>query len=89
MERLKGEFDRSAKATLFEELKPFIVGDHPGATYAQAAAVLKMTEAAAKKSASRIRRRYRELLRDEIAQTVSGPDEVDDEIRNLFTALKL
>ena len=48
-----------------------------------------MTEAAAKKAASRLRQRYRELLRDEIGQTVSGPDEVDDEIRNLFATLQL
>jgi RNA polymerase sigma-70 factor (ECF subfamily) len=48
-----------------------------------------MTEAAAKKAGSRMRRRYRELLREEIAQTVEGPAEVDDEIRNLFTTLGL
>ena len=89
MERLKGELDEAANATRFEELKSFIIGDHAGTTYAQAAAKLNMTEAAAKKAASRMRRRYRELLREEIAQTVAGPDEVEDEIRNLFTTLNL
>ena len=39
--------------------------------------------------ASRMRKRYREELREEISQTVAGPDEVDDEIRNLFTVLEL
>ena len=48
-----------------------------------------MTEAAARKSASRMRRRYGELLCEEIAQTVAGPDEVDDEIRKLFATLEL
>ena len=89
MERLKSEIDRAGKAKRFEELKGFIIGDHAGTTYAQAAAALNMTEAAAKKAGSRMRRRYRELLREEIAQTVAGPDEIDDEIRNLFATLEL
>jgi RNA polymerase sigma-70 factor (ECF subfamily) len=58
-------------------------------TYAQVAARLRMTEAAAKKAASRMRSRYRELLREEIGHTVSGPETVEDEIRNLFAVLKL
>ena len=89
MERLAGEFKRAGKAKQFEELKGFIIKDHAGTTHAQAATRLNMTAAAAKMSASRMRRRYRELLREEIAQTVAGPDEVDDEIRNLFATLEL
>ena len=89
MQRLEIEFDRGRKAKQFEELKGFIIGDHTGTTYADVAARLNMTEAAAKMSGSRMRRRYRELLREEIAQTVDGPDEVDDEIRNLFAILEL
>ena len=46
-----------------------------------------MTQAAAKMAAHRMRRRYRELLRQEILQTVTGPDEVDEEIQNLFAIL--
>ena len=78
-----------SKSKQFQELKGFIIGDHAGTTYAQAAANLDMTEAAAKQAGSRMRRRYRELLREEIAQTVEGPGEVDDEIRNLFAILQL
>jgi RNA polymerase sigma-70 factor (ECF subfamily) len=89
MERLKAECEQSGKTKLFEELKGFIIGDHAGTTYRQVAEKLNMTEAAAKKAGSRMRRRYRELLREEIAQTVEGPAEVDDEIRNLFTTLAL
>jgi RNA polymerase sigma-70 factor (ECF subfamily) len=89
MQRLRTEFDEAAKPDQFEELKGFVIGDHGGKSYAEAAVRLNMTEAAARKVASRMRRRYRELLRDEIAQTVSGPDEVDDEIRNLFATMKL
>jgi RNA polymerase sigma-70 factor (ECF subfamily) len=88
MERLQGEFEAAGKANQFEELKGFVIGDHAGKTYAHAAARMNMTESAAKKAGSRMRQRYRDLLREEIAQTVSGPDEVNDEIRNLFASLK-
>jgi RNA polymerase sigma-70 factor (ECF subfamily) len=46
-----------------------------------------MTEGAVKVAAHRLRRRYRELLREQIAQTVADPDMIDDEIRELFSAL--
>ncbi len=89
VERLQREFEAAGKAKLFGELKAFMVGEHQGQTHAQAAARLNMTESATKKAASRMRRRYRELLREEIAQTVSDPEEVEDEIRNLFAVLEL
>lgn len=89
MECLSREFAEAGRSQHFEELKPFLVGEHSGTTYVDVAARLNMTTAAAKMAASRMRRRYRELLREEIAQTVSGPDEIDDEIRNLFILLKL
>ncbi|MGI9474554.1 MAG: RNA polymerase sigma factor [Rubripirellula sp.] len=89
LDRLQTEFEKSGKLEQFVQLKGFIIGDHSGPTYAQVAEELGMTEAAAKKSASRMRKRYRELLREEIAQTISEPDDVDQEIRNLFTTLDL
>ncbi|MAG93033.1 MAG: RNA polymerase subunit sigma-24, partial [Planctomycetaceae bacterium] len=89
LDRLESELDRDGKASHFEELKGFIIGDHAGTTYADISTRLDMTEAAAKMAASRMRRRYRELLREEIAQTVAGPDDVDDELRNLFAVLEL
>ena len=89
MERLGAEFERAGKAQQFDQLKGFIIGDHPGMTYRQAAEQLEMSEAAAKKAASRMRRRYGELLREEIAQTVAGPDEIEDEIHKLFATLEL
>ena len=88
LQQLQIEFERSGKAEQFAELKAFIIGDHSGITYAQVSEKLGMTEAAAKKSASRMRQRYRELLRDAIAQTVNGPGEIDDEIRSLFATLE-
>lgn len=89
MERLQNEYQEAGKLEHFTALRGFIIGDHAGDTYAQVAARLEMTEAAAKKVGSRMRQRYRALLREEIAQTVSSPDEVDDEIRSLFAILKL
>jgi len=89
MQRLEAEFQSAGKSEQFGLLKGFIIGDHAGETYAQVAEQLNMTEAAAKKSASRMRKRYGELLREEISQTVAGPDEVQDEIRKLFAVLEL
>ena len=89
LERLKSEFETSGRLHHFNELKPFLVGDHSGKTWAGVAQRLEVTEAAAKMAGSRMRKRYRELLREEIAQTVSSPNEVDDEIRKLFTTMGL
>ena len=55
-------------------------------SYAEIAARLKLTEAAVKMAVHRLRARYRALLRAEIAHTVSAPEEIDGEIRHLFTA---
>ena len=89
MLRVQLEFEKAGKAGHFEQLKGYLVGDHAGTTYAEVATTLGMSEAAAKKTASRMRKRYRELLKQEIEETVSTPDEVDDEIRNLFATLEL
>lgn len=86
MERLENEFVQSGKAKQFAVLKEFIIGEHSG-TYNDAASELNMTEGATKMAASRMRRRYRELLREEIAQAVASPEDVDDEIRRLFESL--
>lgn len=82
--RLQRELESKGKGELFTALKGFIIGDHSGTTYLEVAAELGISEAAAKKSASRLRQRYRELLREEIGQTVSQPQEIEEEISNLF-----
>jgi RNA polymerase sigma-70 factor (ECF subfamily) len=89
MERLERECAQDGNAMQFEELKGFLIGEHAGATYSDVATRLGSTEAAVKMAAHRIRRRYRELLREEIAETVSGPEEVEDEILKLFATLQL
>ena len=84
MQRLERELEKVGKRSQFERLKDFIVSTKEDPTYADAASELGMTESAARMATSRLRRRYRQLLREEIAQTVSSPEDVDDEIRHLF-----
>ena len=86
LHRLCAEFASSEKLALFEELKVFL-SQEKGAAYAEIASRFGMTESAVKVRVHRLRRRYRELLRLEIAHTVSSPEAVDDEIRELFAAL--
>jgi hypothetical protein len=88
MQRLEGEFGDAGKKRQFEELKGFLIGQQDSATYAEAAVTLGMTEAAVKMASHRMRRRYRDLLRAEIRETLSSPDEVEDEIAKLFASLE-
>jgi RNA polymerase sigma-70 factor (ECF subfamily) len=83
--RLQAEFAAYGKQTVFEQLKPFLTGSRASTGYAEVAAKLGMTEGAVKVTVHRLRRRYRQLLRQEIAETVAGPDDVDEEIRHLFS----
>jgi DNA-directed RNA polymerase specialized sigma24 family protein len=89
MQRLETEFAEEGKQGQFEALKGLLIGQAEGTTYSDCAAKLGLTEAAVKMRAHRMRRRYRELLRAEIGETVSGPDEIDDEISKLFATLEL
>ncbi|MFP6665730.1 MAG: sigma factor [Pirellulales bacterium] len=84
MRRLQAEMRESGKADWFDKLKGCIAGGTKGATYAEAAASLGSTAAAAKMATHRMRKRYRELLRGEIAETVEHIADVEDEIRALF-----
>lgn len=85
MEVLEAESDPQR----FEVLKHFLVSDEPGVTYTDAAQQLAINEVAARQAVSRLRKRYRELLRAEILETVSRPQDIDDEIRNLFETMRL
>ena len=84
--RLQAEMTADGKADLFNALKDHLTGSQL-AGYATTAARLGMTEGAVKVAAHRLRQRYRELLREEIAQTVASPDEIEAEIRYLFVCL--
>lgn len=84
--RLQEEMAIKGKAALFEALKEHLTG-HPADGYAATAVRLGMTEGAIKTAAHRLRRRYRKLLKEEIAQTVASPNEIEEEIRYLFDCL--
>ena len=84
---LRNECAQEGKAALFEKLKGMLTGEDAEA-YAGIGAELGMTAGAVRVAAHRLRRRYRDLLRAEIAQTVEHPEDVDDEIRFLFSALE-
>jgi len=87
LERLQAELAAAGKREQFEQLKPALTGEATAADYERAAAELGITPAAAKQAAYRLRKRYRQLLREEVARTVDDETEVDDEIGRLLEAL--
>ena len=86
--RLRNEFDRAGKRNEFDRLKVYLTGEAAALSYREAAAELGTTEGAVKVAVHRLRRRYRELVREEIGHTVAGPDDVAEELRRLFAALR-
>jgi RNA polymerase sigma factor (sigma-70 family) len=87
LKRLGEEHEREGKAVLFAALNPCLVGDRTSLPYVELAQRMRMTESGIKSAVHRMRRRYRQLLREEIANTVASRAEVDDELRFLFTVL--
>ena len=85
--RLEEEFRDSDKGELFENLKSSLLADECGSSYAELGTKVGLTEDAVKQAVRRMRRRYRELFREEIAQTVAGPGEVEDELKHMFAVL--
>jgi hypothetical protein len=85
--RLRAETSKAGKDHLFEHLKVYLTGERPGVGYAEVAVRLRMSEGAVKVAVHRLRRHFRTLVQEEIAQTVSSPDEVADEMRHLWTAV--
>jgi len=86
-QRLGGEYRAENKGMLFDTLRTTLAGASDAAPYAQLALQLDMSEGAVKVAVHRLRQRYRALLRETIADTVSSPDETEDELRYLFRTL--
>lgn len=78
--------DESPDPRQFEQLKPFLTVDKKAIPYRDVAAELGLTDGAVRVTVHRLRRRYRELLRAEIAHTLANPAFVEEEIRSLFSA---
>ena len=87
LSRLREEQTALGNQDLFEALARCLTGADDALPYAELAGRLDRTESAVRSAAHRLRRRYGELLRSEVAHTVSGPAEVDEELRHLLSVL--
>ena len=85
--QLRADAEREGKARQFELLKPCLLGSRESQPYAELAVALETSEGAVKVAVHRLRERYRNRLRAEIAGTVAAPEEVDAELRHLFRVL--
>ena len=86
--RLRQTYADVGKAEFFESLKTFLTGGTGAPPYEQVARDLAMSEGGVKVAVHRFRRRYRDLLRSEIAQTVADPEEVEEELKYLLAVLQ-
>lgn len=87
LQRLRDDYESDGKGRLFEHLKDTLEGGRAEVPHMQLAQQLGMSEGAVRVAAHRLRQRYRELLRMEIARTVDTVEEVEAELRELFAAL--
>ncbi len=84
---LRSEYAKGDKAQLFAALKGFIWGDPISASYAEIGKQMKLAEGTVKVAVHRLRQRFREVLRSEVAHTVAQPEDVDEELRHLIAVL--
>ena len=87
LRRLREECESKGKRRLFHVLSPHLTAERDKVSHAELSAELRISESALIKQLYNLRQRYRSLLRDEVAQTVADPAEVEDEIRYLCAAL--
>jgi RNA polymerase sigma factor (sigma-70 family) len=85
--KLRTEMIQRGRQSLFDALKVYLTGDAPQLSYAETASALGVSETSIKVAVHRLRKRFRELLRDEIAHTVSSPEEIEDELAHLRASL--
>jgi RNA polymerase sigma-70 factor (ECF subfamily) len=85
--KLRQEFDEADRGQEFEKLKGYLTGEESKVLYRDVAEELGSSEAAVRTSVHRLRQRFGKLLRQEIAETVSSPNEIDDEMRHLLQVI--
>jgi RNA polymerase sigma factor (sigma-70 family) len=88
LSRLREEYASSKHGPGFEALKDYVWGERSGLSCAELGREIGMSEEAAKKAVQRMRQRFAQLLREQIAETVNTPSELEDEIRHLSTLLR-
>ena len=86
-QRLGEEYAAGGKGALFGQLKAFVWGGRRDLPYHQVGEPLGLSEGAIKVAVHRLRQRYGQLLREEVAQTVAHPEEVDEELRYLVSVM--
>jgi RNA polymerase sigma-70 factor (ECF subfamily) len=86
IQRLSAECEANGHKRHFAELKSFLTTGSQAAPYAKAAQTLGLSPGAARVAVHRLRKRYRQLLRDEVSQTLECPDQINEELRALFAA---
>ncbi|MBO0701168.1 MAG: hypothetical protein J2P46_22415, partial [Zavarzinella sp.] len=84
---VRAEYDRAGRGALFDRLRTSLTGDPEAEKYRVIGAEFGLTENAIKKAAQQLRQRYQVELRRRILETVAHPNQVDDEIRELFAAV--
>jgi len=85
--RLQSQQAAAGRGAVFEQLKEFLTSPDRGSPYSELGARLGLSEGAVKVAIHRLRQRYRELLEEEIAHTVSTPEQIQEERRHLLSAL--
>ena len=87
MRRLREEFAAAGKVREFDRLKACLTAERGEISYAELAAALVTSEGTARVAVHRLRKRFREVFRAEIAHTVSSPEEIEEEVRYLMSVL--
>jgi RNA polymerase sigma-70 factor (ECF subfamily) len=87
MSALEREYAAAGKQKVFEHLRPFLSAEEADVSYPNLAAGLDMREGAVRVAVHRLRQRYGESVRHEIAKIVQRPEDIEEELRHLFDAL--
>ena len=87
LRRLRAEYEQAGKLREYERIKPALTSLHGEIDYDAIAADLRVLPASARSVVHRLRKRFRELFREEVAGTVAAPEGIDDEMRALVAAL--
>ncbi len=85
--QLEREYQEQGRGALFDALRFALTGSRSAVPYAELAGQLQTTEGAVRVAVHRLRQRYRELLRQAVADTVSCPEEIEEELRHLLQAV--
>lgn len=83
--RLRRDYESTGRTTVYAQLQQFLWGPQTEISYVEMGRLLQMNEGAIKVAVHRLRQRYRELLREEVAHTVERPEQVDEELRHMLS----